>query len=244
MVHASRRSPELEFRRAKLKTMTARVRSTRPLVHEMPQFTIAQLKQWGLLRVGQTNRHAYSDEISLVTTLAGRRTALKIRGQKLEFVIALVSRPLGKGLVWYFCDPVSGRLVKSLYYSKEGWLYGQKAAGALYASQFQSKCYRQLLRMDKLILAIDGGRNGRVGPARGASRLRKLQDLCRIFSEVRAADREREAALGKFPQLYYTIRSANLILKRERGKLHKSWMPSRQVKASWHSSTSGLDLIP
>src|ERR1700677_5167855 len=52
----------------------------------------------------------------------------------------------------------------------------------------------------------------------------------------RAADPEREATLVKFPQFCYTIRSANLLLKRELGKSHKSWGPSQQVAASWHSS--------
>ena len=227
--------------------MTARVRSRRPLVHEMPQFTIAQLKQWGLLRVGQTNRHDYSDELWLVTRLIGKRGPFKVQsktGKLQKFFIALDSRPLGKGLNWYFCDPVSGRLVKSVYYSKDGFMCGRKVAGGLYASQFQSKCYRQLLRMDQLILDIDGDPKRRIGPARGGSKLKKLHDLSRIFSEVRAADRKREVVLGKFPQLYHTICSANSLLKRELGKSHKGWVPSQRVKAHGHHSANGLDVIP
>jgi hypothetical protein len=224
--------------------MTTRVRSTRPLLHQVPSYTITQLKEWGLLRIGQTNRHDFDDEHSLVTTLAGKRTALKIRWQKGELVLALVSRPLGKGLVWYFQDPVSRRLVKSVYFSEEGFKYGRQAAGGLYASQFQSKCQRQLLRMDQLIRDLDGDRNDRIGPARGESKLKKLEDLSRIFSEVRAADREREVVLAKIPQLYFTVCAANLLLKRELGKSHKSWVPSRQAKPPGHYSTNGLYLIP
>lgn len=211
----------------------------------MASYTIAQLKQLGLLNVGRTNRYVFDDEFSLVTTLAGKRTTLKIRMQKHEFVIALMSRPLGTGLVWYFSDPSSGRLVKTVYFSvKDGLIFGRKAAGGLYASQFQSKSYRQLLRMDRLICAIDGDRRDRVGPARGESRLEKLQKLSRIFSDVRAADREREAVLTKFPQLYYTICAANTLLKRELGKSHKGWVPSKRAKPRGHYSTNGLYVIP
>ena len=98
--------------------------------------------------------------------------------------------------------------------------------------------------MDQLILDIDGDRDRRIGPARGQSKLKKLQNLSRIFSEVRTADRQRHAVLAKFPQLYYTICSANILLERELGKSHKSWVPSRQVEARGHYSTNGLYLIP
>jgi hypothetical protein len=244
MVKSSRKDLDFEHGREQLKNFTARVRSTRPLVHLMPSYTITQLRQWGLLQIGQANCHAFDEEYSLVTTLASKRTTLRVRIQKREFVITLVSRPLGKGLVWYFRDPLSSRLVKSVYLSKEGFIIGRKAAGGLYASQFQSKSYRELLRMDQLILDIDGDRNGRIGPARGASKLKKLQDLSRIFSNVRAADREREKVLAKFPQLYKTIGAANILLKRELGKSHKSWVPAQKVNVPGHYSTNGLDVIP
>jgi hypothetical protein len=244
MVKSSRKELDFEHGREQLKNITARVRSTRPLVHQMPSYTITQLKQWGLLQIGQSNCHAFDDEYSLVTTLASKRNTLRVRMQKREFVITLVSRPLGKGLVWYFRDPSSGRLVKAVYLSKKGFIYGRKAAGGLYASQFQSKTYRQLLRMDQLILDIDGDRNGRIGPARGASKLKKLQDLNRIFSDTRATDREREKVLAKFPQLYFTICSANILLKRELGKSHKSWVPTQKVNVRGHYSTNSLDVIP
>jgi hypothetical protein len=146
MVAKTREELDFEYSREYLKKMTTRVRSTRPLVHQVPSYRITQLKELGLLRIGLTNRHDFDNEYSLVTTLADKRTVLKIRWQKVELVLALVSRPLGKGLVWYFQDPVSRRLVKSVYYSKEGFKYGRQAAGGLYASQFQSKCHRQLLR--------------------------------------------------------------------------------------------------
>jgi hypothetical protein len=225
--------------------MTTRVRSARPLLHKMSRFTIAQLKEWGLLEIGETNRHVIGDEFSLSTTLAGKHTAFKVRLQKRQLVIAMESRRLGKGLVWYFRDPDSGRLVKSVYLTKEDLLYGRKAAGGLYASQFQSKCHRQLLRMDQLIRRIDGDWADRRGPARGESRLKKFRDLSRIFSEVRAAGRERELLLDKIPQLYLTINAANLLLKREFGKLHKSWVPPEQLpKRRGNYTMNGLYVLP
>lgn len=94
------------------------------------------------------------------------------------------------------------------------------------------------------ILAIDGDRSGRVGPARGSSKVKKLEDLSRIFSDVRAADRERQKVLFKFPQLYFTIHAANTLLKREVGTKHVSWVPPRETVPRGHYSTNGLDIIP
>ena len=242
MAKPSRDELDCEHGRRYLEEFTKRVRSTRPLVHQMISVSITQLRDWGLLRIGETNRHV--DECSYVTTLASRHPTLRVQDRDAFVVIPLVSRPLGKGLVWYFQDPSSRRLVKSVYFAKEGLRYGQKAAGGLYASQFQSKTYRQILRMDQLVLDIDGDRNDRVGPARGASKLKKLRDLSRIFSEVRAADREREKVLAKFSQLYFTICSANTLLKRELGKSHKSWLPPQKANVRGHYSTNGLDVIP
>jgi hypothetical protein len=47
------------YRLGGLRTFTARVRSDRPLVHEVPRISISDLKQWGLLQVGQTNRRDF-----------------------------------------------------------------------------------------------------------------------------------------------------------------------------------------
>jgi hypothetical protein len=241
---ASRELLDFEHSIRHLKTITARVRSDRPLVHTMPGYSISDLKEWGLLQVGQTNRKDFDSGLSVTTTLAGKRHTLKIQIAKAVLIVPMESRPLKKGLVWYFRLPSTGQLVKSVYFSGGGVLSGRKASGGLYASQFQSKTHRQLLRMDKLILAIDGDRSGRVGPARGASKMKKLEHLSRIFSAVRAADREREKVLSKFPQLHFTICAANTLLKREVGDKHRSWVPSRKVVRRGHYSTNGLDIIP
>jgi len=209
----------------------------------MPRWSISNLKEWGLLRVGQTNRMDFDAEYSMTTTLASKRTLLKVRAQKTVLTVSLVSRPLKTGLVWYFRVPSSGKLVKSIYLSGRG-ICSRETLRGLYASQFQSKAHRQILRMDKLILAIDGDRNG-IGPARGASKMKKLEDLSRIFSDVRGADRERDKIVSKFPQLNFTIRAANTLLKREFRDAHRSWVP-QPLKAvpRGHYSTNGLDIIP
>jgi hypothetical protein len=86
----------------------------------------------------------------------------------------------------------------------------------------------------------------RLGPARGASRLKKVHDLTRIFSDVRAADRERNTVLARFPQLYSTICAANVLFQRELGKSHKSWVPTQEiyVHKGGNYSANGLDIIP
>src|SRR5437773_512723 len=111
---SSRGLLDFEYSIPHLKTITARVRSDRPLVHTMPRYSISDLKEWGLLRVGQTNRMDFDAEYSLTTTLAGKRPSLKIRMRQHAVVVTLVSRPLKSGLVWYFRVPSSGKLVKSV----------------------------------------------------------------------------------------------------------------------------------
>jgi hypothetical protein len=142
------------------------------------------------------------------------------------------------------CASLRRALVKSIYLSEKAG-GGREDVNALYASQFQSKTYRQILRMDKLIRAIDGDQSEGVGPGRGERRRKSLENLKRIFSDVRAANRERERIILRFPQLFFTIRAANVLLKRELGDAHRVWVPPpRETVPQGHYSTSGLYLIP
>jgi hypothetical protein len=205
-----------------LKAHTERPRSTRPLAHKLRGFSIEDLYYMNMLHVGCNTRTVVQEGVSLTTTLASEHPKFKIRMRKQVFIYDLVSRPFGKRLAWFFRDPATGRLVKSIYIF-EGKVGSRAALDGLYASQFQSKTYRQLMRMDKLILAIEGNKVSHVGPARGKSRLRKLAHLRRLFAEVRSADRQREKVLAKFPQFERTISVAKALLKREIPKLPKGW---------------------
>ena len=147
------------------------------------------------------------------------------------------------GLSLFRCEQFADPSPSRIYFAENG-ICSRESLGALYASQFQSKTHRQLLRMDKLVRQIDGDRGVGIGPARGTSKIKKLADLNRILSEVRAADREREKVLSKFSQLRLTISAANTLLKRELGNAHESWVAPRNAVERHSRSNSGLYTIP
>ena len=232
-------SPPHGWARGYLETLTAdRKRSNRPLEHETPCFTIAQLHYWKMMRVGDTTRWEPYGNYSIRTKLFGERPRFEIRQGKTLVAYDLVSKPFGTGLSWFFRDPVTGGLVKSIYVTPEG-LGGRYAVGALYASQFQDKVFRKLLRMDKLRLSIEGASLQGFGRARGKSRLRKLADLRRLLKEVKSADQQREKVLAEFPQFIRTISFSKSLLRRELPKLPKGWDTIDGVKKARKANAAG-----
>ena len=215
-------TPPLGWHPKSLAIFTDRKRSNRPLVHETPCFTIAQLHHWQMLKVGGTARWVPYGNCLIRTKLFGEQPRFEIRLENTRLAYDLVSRPFGTGLSWFFRDLVTGGLVKSIYVTPEG-MGCRYIVGGLYASQFQDKVFRKLLRMDKLRLSIEGASLQGFGRARGKSRLRKLADLRRLLKEVQFADQQREKVLAEFPQFTRTISLSKLLLKRELPKLPKGW---------------------
>ena len=208
----------MEYPREHLEKFTSRPRSERPLVNGYWMFSIAALKEWGLLAGRGAKRE--SPEFFVTTKIAAGRGKCTVRLRKNVHVIKLESKPSVCGPNWYFIDVDSGKRVKSLL------LFGSQAIsretwGAVYASQYQSKAYRTILKLEKLTLAIEGSEAK--GPSRGRSRLKKLALLRHFYSSLRADPKGRQKAIDTFPQFKKIVRGAGGLLRREIPKLPKGW---------------------
>jgi hypothetical protein len=211
----------LDILNPELLIQTRRVRTTRPMVHELGRITIKSLRDWGLLRVGEKGQRVIDHDITISTNLVGRRPFCRVGSGKASVVLPLVSRPLGRSLCWYFREP-TGELVRIIYFTDDG--YGsRRTVGALYASQLRDKIFGHLLQINKLVLAIDGDHYGRIGPARGSSREKKIARLRKIYTEVRDAEQKREIIFKEFPALKKTYRFAAALLRRESRKKQSRW---------------------
>jgi hypothetical protein len=67
----------------------------------------------------------------------------------INYGIKMVSTPsnLGKGLIWYFICPFTGKRCKSLYLTNTYFCHRSAFGGGMYERQTHSKKYRQLEKM-------------------------------------------------------------------------------------------------
>jgi hypothetical protein len=215
--------PKRDERSALIKGLLAMPRrSSRPLTNTLEKLSIKMLKEWDLLHVGCNNQKKFDNGTVIATTLSGQRQTRRIGQGKKVLILRLESRPLGRGLVWYFSDPVSGALCTKLFLA-DGLIAGRKTVGALYRSQFQDKMYRKLLRMGKLIGAIKGDPDSNLGPGRGSRKLKNVERLRQKVSEMVANQELLEKPLDKYPELGNIPRTAMAILRREFPKLPREW---------------------
>jgi len=72
----------------------------------------------------------------------------KASGMQIDYRVQLVTIPsnLGKGLIWYFLCPVTGKRCRKLY-ETGGYFYHRTAYRGMYEKQAQSKKYRDLERV-------------------------------------------------------------------------------------------------
>jgi hypothetical protein len=197
-------------------------RSSRPLTNTLKKLSIKMLKEWGLLQVGCNNRISFDNGTVIAANLAGKRTTCRIGQGKNTLILRLDSRPLGSGLVWYFRDPASGALCTKLFFT-ESFIGSRKTVGALYWTQFQDKTYRKLLRMGKLIGAINGDPDGNIGPGRGSRKLKNIERLRQKVSEIVSNQEQLEKTLDNYPELGKIPQTAIAILRRELPKLPREW---------------------
>jgi hypothetical protein len=193
--------------------------TVRPLVQDLSGYTISNLRRLHMLNPGQNTRFETGEGSSITTRCKCKYPKFEIRQGRLMIWFYLISKPFGNGLSWFFLDPNTGRPVKSIFMT-EHTMGGRKEVRAVYASQYQGKIYRKLIRMEKLLHAIQGRYRG---PARGKSKLRKLVNLRRVIKDVDLADRLRDKVLVEYPQFERTIRVAKEVLKYEVKRLPKGW---------------------
>jgi hypothetical protein len=73
----------------------------------------------------------------------------KCNGEPKRYRVNLVSRlsNLGKGEVWFFVCPSTGRLCRKLYLNGGYFLHRTASSGLMYAKQIESKKFRSLTRI-------------------------------------------------------------------------------------------------
>lgn len=129
-----------------------------PLYNDALQLNIATLKEWGLLAPNQIKSDTVTwwrngnvrgkIKIAIDTTHHQPFIVLdyKYGNEPRKYKVTLIAKEsnLGKGKIWYFICPQTGKLCRKLY-SIDGYFYHRKAfTGCMYESQTQSKLYRSI----------------------------------------------------------------------------------------------------
>lgn len=125
--------------------------------------SISNLNRWGCLVDGQIksgsvhwerggNRVAgvnYSTVIGLTPGQAYIEFDYTCNGEKIEWRVPLlsISSNLGKGLVWFFRCPVTGKRCKKLHFINRRFMHRSAVRGAMYKQQTQSKKWRNWSRV-------------------------------------------------------------------------------------------------
>jgi hypothetical protein len=203
-----------------LKKNASRPRSTRPFVHEMPQLSIKDLKAKGLLRFGEKSCWKDTDGLSLSTSLTGKRMFCRVARGKNKLDIKMEWTKLSNSVVWYLVDPVTGKRCKTVYFFGK---LNPKENRPVYPSQYQNNTFRRLIRMERLMLAIEGDFIAYEGPARGQSKLRKLYQLRNDHQELLLEEEARQKIVKKHPELEKTAGKARKLLKQRLATMPHGW---------------------
>jgi hypothetical protein len=151
-------------------------RRTRGRVEDQPQsLTIRRLKDLGLLHPGCLRTHSFPQSIPFTFSCDLRSDMAFFRvecGPMVQF-IELVPRTVGRGTRWFFREGDTGIVCEKMY-ACEGRYVSRQTAGLAYQSQLRSKFDRIVGRGERAAEALVGVYKG---PARGASRERKLETL-------------------------------------------------------------------
>jgi hypothetical protein len=111
----------------------------------------------GKYKTGSIRVTSYMDEFSPTVTLT-----YQIGERSMKESIDLVSLPSnlgeGKGKIWYFLCPVSGKRCRMLYLSKGRFVHREESKGEFYQKQIESKqmrdlekAYGPILRRDRIV---------------------------------------------------------------------------------------------
>jgi hypothetical protein len=122
--------------------------------------SITKLKEWGYLEPGQRKRGSVTwsrngnktgeIDIAVFTDLETPYLYLDylFRGKEMKYSINLVSVPsnIGKGRVWYFLCPHTGKRCRKVYSIGSQFLHREAFSGCMYESQTRSLKNRVLIR--------------------------------------------------------------------------------------------------
>lgn len=133
--------------------------STYPTLYdEMLQISASKLKQWGYLEPQQTKAGSITwsrngNKIACISIIAATgpensyvELDYKYNGTPIKYRVQLVSAPsnLGKGVVWYFICPNTGKRCRKLYLASNYFYHRSAFNGCMYEKQTQSKRSRYL----------------------------------------------------------------------------------------------------
>jgi hypothetical protein len=145
--------------------------------------TIRRLKDLALLRPGCLKTHSFPQSIPFAFScdLKSDKPFLRVECGPMMQLIELVPRTVGRGTRWFFREGGTGIVCEKMY-AFEGRYVSRQTAGLAYQSQLLSKLDRAVGRGERPANALVGVYKG---PARGASRDRKLETLKQSRLELR-----------------------------------------------------------
>ncbi len=128
------------------------------LIDELKNISISFLKKHGYLKLNQWQSGAISwtrngNEIGSITIGVNTEPEslyllldYKCNETPIKYKVQLISVPsnLGKGVVWYFVCPHTGKLCRKLYLADTYFYHRSAIKGYMYEKQTQSKKYRYL----------------------------------------------------------------------------------------------------
>lgn len=137
--------------------------------------------------------------------------------------IRLVAKMVGQGQRWYFREGAAGIQCTKVYFH-EGRYVSRRTAGLKYESQRLSKGDRLKVKARKAEDVIIGAFKG---PARGASRERKLSVLKEVRRELRKVSEDLQRTIDqKDPRWLRELRAEQKLLN---AKDRRAWAQSRKA---------------
>jgi len=122
------------------------------------QINISKLKKWGYLNTGQINKTTLTwsskgqkiGSILLIINTSCAQPYIELDYKYCDtprnYRVNLITKPsnLGKGVLWFFVCPNTGRHCRILYSINGYFLHRAAFTGCMYDSQTQSKKYRDM----------------------------------------------------------------------------------------------------
>lgn len=143
------------------------------LYDECWQISISSLNSWGYLIPGQWKNGTITwsrgegeykeitGQIGISVNTFSKSPYLELKytcnGNPINYRVPLVSMPsnLGKGLVWFFICPRSGKRCRKLYYIEAHFYHRSAFKGCMYEKQAQSNRSRKLIQQYEKIFGVD-----------------------------------------------------------------------------------------
>lgn len=182
------------------------------LFDEVLQVSVTDLKKWEYLRPNQYKNGVITwsrngQKTASISIAVNTRTGspyLELdytnNGTPINYRVQLVTVPanIGKGRVWYFLCPHTGKRCRKLYSVGAKFLHRSAFAGCLYESQTYSQKNRQLFRMyakafgsDKLYEQLSQKHFRRTYAGKPTKRFSKLMQKIRESERMSYFDKER-----------------------------------------------------